>query len=135
MKALKERGVGETTILGQWWCKGLFLGGKACLYQGENEEAVNCLRKGSKVRSISPLACYYCQPSRNGGSTLVCIFVALPSVDVLFGVPSEEEQQRQSRPFSFSRTCLLPAAVRCDVPTSRGLFLVIPGSHHQPGRA
>lgn len=51
MKALKERGVGETTILGQWWCKGLFLGGKACLYQGENEEAVNCLRKGSKVRA------------------------------------------------------------------------------------
>ena len=53
MKALKERGVGETTILGQWWCKGLFLGGKACLYQGENEEAVNCLRKGSKVRGCS----------------------------------------------------------------------------------
>lgn len=50
MKALKERGVGETTILGQWWCKGLFLGGKACLYQGENKEAVNSLRKGSKVR-------------------------------------------------------------------------------------
>ncbi len=50
MKALKERGVGETTILGQWWCMGLFLGGKACLCVGENEEAVNCLRKGSKVR-------------------------------------------------------------------------------------
>jgi len=50
MKALKERGVGQTTILGQWWCKGLFFGGKACLYQGEDEEAVNCLRKGSKVR-------------------------------------------------------------------------------------
>ena len=49
MKALKERGVGETTILGQWWCKGLFLGGKACLYQSENEEAVACLKKGSKV--------------------------------------------------------------------------------------
>lgn len=49
MKALKERGVGETTILGQWWCRGLFFGGKACLYQGENEEAVNYLRKGSKV--------------------------------------------------------------------------------------
>lgn len=49
MKALKERGVGETTILGQWWCKGLFLGGKACLYQSENDQAVACLKKGSKV--------------------------------------------------------------------------------------
>lgn len=52
MKALKERGVGETTILGQWWCKGLFLGGKACLYQNENEQAVACLKKGSKVCSF-----------------------------------------------------------------------------------
>lgn len=49
MTALRERGVGETKILGQWWCKGLFLGGKACLYQGENDEAVTCLKKGSKV--------------------------------------------------------------------------------------
>lgn len=56
MKALKERGVGETTILGQWWCKSLFLGGKACLYQGENEEAVNCLRKGSKLAKPAALA-------------------------------------------------------------------------------
>lgn len=54
MKALKERGVGETVILGQWWCKGLFLGGKACGYQGENEEAVNCLKKGSKVGCVGP---------------------------------------------------------------------------------
>ncbi|CAM9234721.1 unnamed protein product [Hapterophycus canaliculatus] len=56
MKALKERGVGETTVLGQWWCKGLFLGGKACGYQGENEEAVNCLKKGSKLAKPTALA-------------------------------------------------------------------------------
>eukprot|EP00752_Nemacystus_decipiens_P005620 g5085.t1 len=56
MKALKERGVGETTILGQWWCRGLFLGGKACLYQGENEEAISCLRKGGKLAKPAALA-------------------------------------------------------------------------------
>lgn len=49
MKALKDRGVGETTLLGQWWCKGLFLGGKASLYQSHNEQAVTFLKKGSKV--------------------------------------------------------------------------------------
>ena len=49
MKALKERGVAEMTVLGHWWCKGLFLGGKASLYQSETEQAVNSLRKGSKV--------------------------------------------------------------------------------------
>lgn len=52
MKALKERGVGETTILGQWWCNGLHRCGKACLNLGENEEAVKCFRKGIKVRSV-----------------------------------------------------------------------------------
>eukprot|EP00904_Undaria_pinnatifida_P013019 jgi/Undpi1/8848/HiC_scaffold_25.g11310.m1 len=56
MKALKERGVGETTILGQWWCKGLFLGGKACLYQAENDQAVACLKKGSKLCKPASLA-------------------------------------------------------------------------------
>eukprot|EP00903_Cladosiphon_okamuranus_P021688 g19941.t1 len=56
MKALKERGVGETTILGQWWCRGLFFGGKACLLQGEDEEAVNYLRKGSKLAKPAALA-------------------------------------------------------------------------------
>ncbi|CBN78280.1 conserved unknown protein [Ectocarpus siliculosus] len=56
MKELKERGVGETTILGQWWCKGLFLGGKACLYQSENEEAVNYLKKGSRLAKPAALA-------------------------------------------------------------------------------
>ncbi|CAM9192250.1 unnamed protein product [Ectocarpus sp. 13 AM-2016] len=56
MKELKERGVGETTILGQWWCKGLFLGGKACLYQSENEEAVKYLKKGSRLAKPAALA-------------------------------------------------------------------------------
>lgn len=63
MKALKARGVGETTVLGQWWCKGLFLGGKACLFQSENDDAITCLKKGSKVRRVRVrgpvLSCVY----------------------------------------------------------------------------
>lgn len=74
MKALKARGVGETTILGQWWCKGLFLGGKACLYQNDNEEAVSYLKKGSKVRQTPyPVPAY----SKNGDNfdIFVCFVV------------------------------------------------------------
>lgn len=60
MKALKARGVAEIKVLGQWWCKGLFLGGKAFLYQGENEQAVACLKKASKVRSHNILCSHRC---------------------------------------------------------------------------
>lgn len=63
MKALKKRGVGETTILGQWWSKGLFLEGKAYLFQGENALAVTSLKKGSKVRWYLTLPWRYTCPS------------------------------------------------------------------------
>lgn len=49
LKSLKERGVTESKVLGQWWGKGLYLGGRACMNLGDNEKAVACFKKAIKV--------------------------------------------------------------------------------------
>ncbi|CAM9642861.1 unnamed protein product [Discosporangium mesarthrocarpum] len=49
MEELRRRGVSESKSLRQWWCKGLFLRGKACLYTGDYDEAVKCLEKALDI--------------------------------------------------------------------------------------
>lgn len=49
MRALRERGVGESKVLGQWWGRSLYLGGRACINLGDNEEAIKMLKKALKV--------------------------------------------------------------------------------------